>query len=814
MDNITGDACIDLEPTETEVKELKRKPESSPASPDSSPLKKKCNKENQSPAHEENGDQGDQGDQACEMVEIDSTERDDDADEEVTEIKPPPKDAPELIELDDTVDDNTPGPDEMPTSEEKGFWKAVEENPNDFASWTYLLQVVEKNGKRKQIERAFSSFLALYPYCYGYWKKYADQMKKLVSPEACNEIFEEGVKAIPLSVDLWTYFIHFIAEWKQEDSSAIRLIYQRAVDACGKEFRSDKIWEAYVEWEKQNDKMKVLGVYKQLLGTIVQRHQRHYDRFREWLFLTPVTEMMSDAEIIELYNKGNPEMEPEAAPGEGLEAASGAENVVAEGDNVVAEGKNVVTENVENVVAENGKSEEITAGVEEMDVNEVKEEITEAEMTEATEPEVKDVPEAEVKEEEPEKPLTAKELADLASKTFAMAAEAPPPEPTILPLPPLPEELADMAEDQMTRVREALLEILTPLHEQTLADIKEVLPYEEAIRRPYFHVKELERAQLKNWKNYLNIIMEKQDEARIMILFERCLIACAFYEGFWLKYAHFLEEARPELASSVYRKACTIHLSKKPQIHLSWAAYEELQGNLDTAREALDHIEKSMPGLISVTLRRVGLERRRGNTQAGADLLKEAMDSARTEDLKEYWTVKYVNYAQNVLKNTPLARQVLKEAIGKSKDSKKLHMRRVELEMCQNAVPDVEQVEASFDSALESDLPAQLKVGFSQRKMCFLEENSDDIKKIMESYEAHHRNYRKYYEQKKKSEEKVKQEPSTNHHSSSQAYNQFTPYGQTGYGAQPQQGGWQSAQYQQWYAQQYAQYGYNQPTRY
>ena len=45
----------------------------------------------------------------------------------------------------DTFWQDGPGPDEVPTAEERGFWKAVEENPNDFASWTYLLQVVEKN---------------------------------------------------------------------------------------------------------------------------------------------------------------------------------------------------------------------------------------------------------------------------------------------------------------------------------------------------------------------------------------------------------------------------------------------------------------------------------------------------------------------------------------------------------------------------------------------------------------------------------------------------------------------------------------------
>ena len=39
-------------------------------------------------------------------------------------------------------------------------------------------------------------------------------------------------------------------------------------------------------------------------------------------------------------------------------------------------------------------------------------------------------------------------------------------------------------------------------------------------------------------------------------------------------------------------------------------------------------------------------------------------------------------------------------------------MRRLELEMCLNAAPDMEQVEASFESALESELPAQLKVHY------------------------------------------------------------------------------------------------------
>ena len=55
------------------------------------------------------------------------------------------------------------------------------------------------------------------------------------------------------------------------------------------------------------------------------------------------------------------------------------------------------------------------------------------------------------------------------------------------------------------------------------------------IKRPYFHVKPLERAQLKNWKEYLDFEISQRNSERIAILFERCMIACALYEDFWTK---------------------------------------------------------------------------------------------------------------------------------------------------------------------------------------------------------------------------------------------------------------------------------------
>ena len=55
------------------------------------------------------------------------------------------------------------------------------------------------------------------------------------------------------------------------------------------------------------------------------------------------------------------------------------------------------------------------------------------------------------------------------------------------------------------------------------------------IKRPYFHVKPLERAQLRNWREYLDFEIAEGNQRRILILFERCMVACALYEDFWIK---------------------------------------------------------------------------------------------------------------------------------------------------------------------------------------------------------------------------------------------------------------------------------------
>ena len=59
------------------------------------------------------------------------------------------------------------------------------------------------------VREVFPPFLKLYPFCYGYWKKYCDLVRRLSGDKAAREVLDEGVAAVPLSVDLWVHYATF-----------------------------------------------------------------------------------------------------------------------------------------------------------------------------------------------------------------------------------------------------------------------------------------------------------------------------------------------------------------------------------------------------------------------------------------------------------------------------------------------------------------------------------------------------------------------------------------------------------------------------
>ncbi len=68
------------------------------------------------------------------------------------------------------------------------FWRPVIESPKDFQAWTSLLQYVDHENDVAAARESYDSFLRRYPYCYGYWKKWADYEKKKAMKKDCETV--------------------------------------------------------------------------------------------------------------------------------------------------------------------------------------------------------------------------------------------------------------------------------------------------------------------------------------------------------------------------------------------------------------------------------------------------------------------------------------------------------------------------------------------------------------------------------------------------------------------------------------------------
>ncbi|XP_069772450.1 pre-mRNA-processing factor 39 isoform X3 [Narcine bancroftii] len=443
----------------------------------------------------------------------------------------------------------------FPAEYEK-FWKVIEDNPQDFTGWTYLLQYVEQENHILAARKAFDHFLSRYPYCYGYWKKYADLEWRHDNVTEADEVYREGLQAIPLSVDLWLHYINFLKETldtnNPETDAKIKSVFEHAVLAAGTDFRSDRLWETYINWENDRGNLEeVTAIYDRILGIPTQLYSHHFQRFRDHVQNHLPKDLISPEDFIKLRQ----------------ELASTNEHFDNDGT---------------------PRNEPAT----EIDINDPAQIVSEIE-----------------------------------------------------------------------NMRHRIIEVRQEIHNHNENEVSRRWAFEEGIKRPYFHVKPLEKAQLKNWKDYLDFEIENGTLERVVVLFERCLVACALYEDFWIKYAKYMENHSNEGVRHVYSRACTVHLSKKPLVHLLWAAFEEQQGNINEARRILKTLEESVSGLAMVRLRRVSLERRHGNIDEAEFLLQDAIKNSKTPNEASFYAVKLARLLFKVEKSLPKARKVLVEAI-------------------------------------------------------------------------------------------------------------------------------------------------------
>ncbi|CAG8503243.1 7535_t:CDS:10 [Ambispora gerdemannii] len=198
------------------------------------------------------------------------------------------------------------------------YWDIVKTNPDDFASWEYLIRLAEtaEGGLTPQsppsnisnMRMVYDQFLAKFPLCFGYWKKYADLEFVLEGAANAEKIYERGVAAIANSVDLWTQYCAFKIEHAQDEES-IRGLFERGAAYVGLDFLAHIFWDKYLEYEESKEAYdRVLKILERIIRIPMHQYAKFFDKYTQLCPTRPVTELVIPEQYQQL------EAEARAAP--------------------------------------------------------------------------------------------------------------------------------------------------------------------------------------------------------------------------------------------------------------------------------------------------------------------------------------------------------------------------------------------------------------------------------------------------------------------------------------------------------------------
>lgn len=303
-------------------------------------------------------------------------------------------------------------------------------------------------------------------------------------------------------------------------------------------------------------------------------------------------------------------------------------------------------------------------------------------------------------------------------------------------------DLSTLSEEEIAAIKDRVISARRKVHKVTVGAVTARWSFEEGIKRPYFHVKPLERAQLKNWKDYLDFEIEKGDRERILVLFERCLIACALYDEFWLKMLRYLESLGDQstqvlnITREVYRRACRIHHPDKPSLHLMWAAFEECQLNFDSAAEILERIEQRCPNLLQIAYRRINVERRRGALEKCQELYKHYIENSKNKAIAGSLSIKYARFLNKICNDLDAGLAALQQALERDPANTRVALQMIDLCLQRPTVVEDEVVQIMDKFMERADIEPDQKVLFAQRKVEFLEDFGSSAKGLQDAQRA------------------------------------------------------------------------------
>ncbi|KAJ6941550.1 pre-mRNA-processing factor 39 isoform X2 [Populus alba x Populus x berolinensis] len=245
--------------------------------------------------------------------------------------------------------------------------------------------------------------------------------------------------------------------------------------------------------------------------------------------------------------------------------------------------------------------------------------------------------------------------------------------------PDLAEQPSKPASAGLTEAEE--LEKYIAIREEIYKKAKEfdnkIFDFENAIRRPYFHVRPLNVAELENWHNYLDDIERENDVNKVVKLYERCVIACANYTEYWIRYVLCMEATgNMDLANNALARATQVFVKRQPEIHIFAARLKEQNGDVSGARAAYQVVHAEIaPGLLEAIIKHANMEHRLGNLEDAFSLYEQAIAIEKGKEHSQVLPALYAQYARFVYlasNNVEKAREILLEGLENAQFSKPL----------------------------------------------------------------------------------------------------------------------------------------------
>lgn len=218
--------------------------------------------------------------------------------------------------------------------------------------------------------------------------------------------------------------------------------------------------------------------------------------------------------------------------------------------------------------------------------------------------------------------------------------------------------------------------------------------YESEIKRPYFHVTDLDEAQLANWRKYLDFEEAERDYQRVTFLYERCLVAAAYYDEFWLRYARWMlaQPGKEQEVRNIYQRASCLYVPvSRPDVRIQYSLFEEMQGKVDIAEAIHEAILIGLPGHVETITSLANLQRRHGGLDAAITVYKSHIDSRQCDaPAKAALVAEWARLIWKMKRSAEEARQIFQKNAHWYLDSKDFWMSYLMFEIDQPTTAESE----------------------------------------------------------------------------------------------------------------------------